>query len=336
MVRHSAFRLDGDHSVAEHLCDRRLDPAVRELGFHGVAFCHHRAVILVRLPVTHVVLQCLPLADGVADGAAFEVQHCGADVPAAVHLAEDVPGGHAHVFEENFVEGVHIAHVDQRADGHAGALHVHQEVGDAAVLGGVRVCAGEHEHPVGGVRAGGPDLLAVEDEVVAVTDGASLEGREVGAGARLTVALAPLHLPREDARKVLLPLLFGAVDDNRRPDHRRAHAADVCRARFGELFVENELFHDAEPGAAVLLRPGGRDPALGGELLAPGLHVRAAAARRFLRGFVLRHRLRAFVLEEGAHFVAPGVLSSGVVKVHRVLLWPVWARRWANGSKIGL
>ena len=87
----------------------------------------------------------------------------------------------------------------ERPDGDAGRLHVEQQVADAAVLRRVRVRAGEHEHPVGEVGAGGPDLLAVDDVVVAVADGAGLEAGEVAAGAGLAEALAPRDLAAEDA-----------------------------------------------------------------------------------------------------------------------------------------
>src|SRR6185436_13422654 len=83
------------------------------------------------------------------------------------------------------------------------------------------------------------------------------------------VALAPLHFAVEDAAEVLLLLVVVAVNDDGGANHRGAHAADVHRALFGELLVHDELFHHAQAGAAVLLRPGGGYPALGGELLAP-------------------------------------------------------------------
>ena len=57
--------------------------------------------------------------------------------------------------------------------------------------------------PVGVVRAGGPDLLAVDDVVVAIAHGARLQAGEVAAGARLAVALAPDDLAARDARQVL-------------------------------------------------------------------------------------------------------------------------------------
>ena len=56
---------------------------------------------------------------------------------------------------------------------------------------GPRVGAHQQEHLVGEVGAGGPDLRAVDDVVIAVEHGLGLQAREVGAGVRLGVALAP-------------------------------------------------------------------------------------------------------------------------------------------------
>ena len=51
-----------------------------------------------------------------------------------------------------------------------------------------------------------PDLLPVDDVVVAVAHGARLEAGEIGAGTGLGVALAPRVVP-EDARQEALLLL---------------------------------------------------------------------------------------------------------------------------------
>ena len=66
-------------------------------------------------------------------------------------------------------------------------------------FGRIRVGAGGEPAPVGEVAAGGPDLLAVDDVVVAIADGAGLEGGEVGAGARLAIERAPPVVGAGDA-----------------------------------------------------------------------------------------------------------------------------------------
>src|SRR5207249_11554412 len=64
------------------------------------------------------------------------------------------------------------------------------EVADALVLWRLGVGAGEEEHPVGVLRAGGPDLVAVEHVLDAIANGAGREGGEVGAGPGLGKSLA--------------------------------------------------------------------------------------------------------------------------------------------------
>src|SRR5260370_3614208 len=51
--------------------------------------------------------------------------------------------------------------------------------------------------PVGVVGVGGPDFLAVDDEIVAVALGAGLQRGEVRSGIRLGIALAPADRSEE-------------------------------------------------------------------------------------------------------------------------------------------
>ena len=141
------------------------------------------------------------------------------------------------------------------------------------MLGGVGVGADEAEHLVGAVAAGGPDFLAVDDVVVAVADGAGLERGEVGAAARLGVALAPDVLAGGDLGQVLGLLLVVAVDDQGGADHADAEAAGagVGRAVVAELLVEDHLLGDRGAEATVLGGPGGGNPAALGELGVEGL-----------------------------------------------------------------
>ena len=117
-------------------------------------------------------------------------------------------GGDAHVVEEDLVELVGAGHVHEGADGYAGRLHRHDEVGEAFVLGDIGVGARKEEHVLRHVGERGPDLLAVDDVVVAVLHSPGLERGEVGAGAGLGEALAPHLFAGEDLRDVLLLLLF--------------------------------------------------------------------------------------------------------------------------------
>ena len=92
--------------------------------------------------------------------------------------------------------------------------------------------------------------------------GLGLEAREVGARARLGVALAPADLAADDRRQVLLPELLAALLQEERPDHRETEADE----RRTEVELRHLLREDLglllrEPAAAVLPRPRRRRPA---------------------------------------------------------------------------
>ena len=99
----------------------------------------------------------------------------------------------------------------------------HQERADALVLGRVGVGAGEHDDPVGEVRAGRPHLLAVDQEVIALVLRASAEAGEVGARAGLGEALRPDFLTAEDRPQVAALLLVGAPVDDRGTHQVESH-----------------------------------------------------------------------------------------------------------------
>ena len=158
-----------------------------------------------------------------------------------------------------------------------GRLHVDEEVADASMLRRIGVGAGDEDAHIGVLRAGSPDLLAVHHIVVAIADGAGLEGSEVGAGAGFAEELAPGMLPGNDLREVVRLLLFGAVDHHRGAGPAVADAAGARGAPPGELLAEDELFLHAEAAAAVFFRPGGRAPAALVELGCPIAHELAEA-----------------------------------------------------------
>jgi hypothetical protein len=81
---------------------------------------------------------------------------------------------------------------------YAGLAHGHGERRDPPVLGHVVVGAGQEKAPLGLVGVAGPDLLAREDEVVALAIGPGTQRGEVGAGIGLTESLAPAFTPVDD------------------------------------------------------------------------------------------------------------------------------------------
>src|SRR6185369_5174688 len=125
-----------------------------------------------------------------AAAGALELEEALADSPAAVPGTDQVVLLGARVGEEGLAEGGRIVDQPDRTGQHARLAHIDQHEADALMLlGGVG--AHQAEAPIGEVGARGPDLLAVDQIVVALVFAPGLQGSEVGAGARLRIALAP-------------------------------------------------------------------------------------------------------------------------------------------------
>ena len=186
--------------------------------------------------------------------------HAGENVAKSLaFLADQVLGGHLHVREEHFGRGV-VHHGADRADLEAVALglaHVDDEHRQAigALLGlFLRRGAREQHHQVGMFGAAGPDLLAVDDVVVAVALGEGPQRGRVGAAGRLGDAerLQP-QFAAGDPGQILCLLRVVAV-----PQHgaHRVHlgvAAAAIAARALDLFEDRRRRRQFQPGAAILL-----------------------------------------------------------------------------------
>ena len=123
------------------------------------------------------------------------------------------------------------------------------------MLGGLGVGAGGEPAVVGVVALGGEDLLAVDDEIVAVLHGGGLERGEVAAGAGLGVAEAVAGLAAENLGEVEGLLLLGAEEHQRRGNEGDAHI-EGGGVGVGGLVAENGLIDHVLAAPAVLLRPG--------------------------------------------------------------------------------
>ena len=137
-------------------------------------------------------------------------------------------------------------------------------------LGALAVGARDHEDPLRPVRERRPDLLPVDDPLVAVEVGACLHVREVGAGVGLGVSLAPDLGAAEDAGEERPFLGVGAEVDDGRPEQPLADDPDPSRtARARVLLVEDHLLEQRRAAAAVLRGPAEADPTVAAELLLP-------------------------------------------------------------------
>ena len=151
--------------------------------------------------------------------------------PALVFLADQILCGNAHVLEEDVVHLVGSINGDDGPHRDAGRFHVDQQEGDA----GLRLCrrVGPHqaEDPVGMLGQCRPGFVSVNNIVIAVPHGFGADRREVGAGSRLRIALAPPILTGEDSRQKFLFLRVVAERVDNRTDH--GHAEREWRQRPG-------------------------------------------------------------------------------------------------------
>ena len=178
--------------------------------------------------------------------------------------------GNAYIVEEGLIEVGVAGDLHQRSQGDARGAHVEKQIAEATVLGGIRVCPGQQNGPVGVVPAAGPDLLPVDHEIIAVLHRPGLHRRHVGAGLRLGVEGTPDILAIQNPGNEMLLVLFGAKGQHRRRDP--AHPMDIERARrtvLGQFLVENHLLHDGATLTAVLLGPGNAQKTGGIELAVP-------------------------------------------------------------------
>src|SRR5947208_1048304 len=189
-------------------------------------------------------------------GAALVAERGLRNLPPLVEAADEVPLLGARVGHEDLREERGAGDLLERTHLDAWLAHVEEHARDALVLGRLRVGAREQDPPVGDRPARGPDLLAVDEEVVALVLGARLEAREVRAGVGLRVELAPDLLGREHLLQVALLLPVGPVDDDRRADEADPEPVDRRRrADPRHLVLDDRLLHRRGGPAAVLRRP---------------------------------------------------------------------------------
>src|SRR5262249_20903164 len=262
-----------------------------------------------------------------ADRDALVHQRRQRDAPAVADGAEPVRIGAAHVAEEPLVEARGAVDLADRPDLDPRRVHVEEEVGEPRVLRRVGIRA-RHDHPeVAVVRAGAPDLLAVEHPGVAVAHRGRAQPREVAPGVGLAEELAPDDLPARHLAHGARLLLGRAVRHQRRAEHAVADRVEVRRGLEAALLLApDHLLEAPEVLSAVLLRPGEAGPArLELEQLprlrAPDRVRILALAQRIGSRRVGRARL-CVRLEPRARPDAERGLLRGVVEVHRRLLGP--------------
>src|SRR5262249_45003621 len=170
--------------------------------------------------------------------------------PTLAARADDLRLRHPYVGEENLVELGLARHGSEWSHLDAGRSHREEQVADAEVLRGVGLGTDETENHVGVMRRGRPDLLAVDDEVVAVLDRRGAERGQVRARLWLRIALAPDDLAAQRRGDPAALLLFGAELEQRRRQHRDALVRQAgWQAGVGELLGDDARREDVGLGA---------------------------------------------------------------------------------------
>ncbi len=150
-------------------------------------------------------------------------------------------------------------------------MHVDDERRDALVPRRIRVGARQQQAPVGDVGVARPDLVTVDDVVVAVASRLGPQRRQVRAGARLREALAPPLGPVDHAgQESLLEFLAAMLPE---ADDEIPQARPGRCARAGQFFVDDHVvdrweFLSADTSSATTSRrtrpstaPGATPPA---------------------------------------------------------------------------
>jgi hypothetical protein len=140
---------------------------------------------------------------------------------------------------------------------------------------------------------------------------------EVGARARLGIALAPPHGALADRRQVARLLLVAAEGVDHRPDHLGAERDDAGRVFLGADVLEDVALGRREARAAVFLGPGVDQPALFPERLLPAHVVVAAEVLAVLH--LVAHIGRQIGFHESPHLGGELLLFRGECEIHRSL-----------------
>ena len=180
--------------------------------------------------------------------------------------------GNHDVGEIDLVELLHAVGLLDRPHLDALALHVEEEHRQALVLGHIGIGARDQKAVVGIMRARGPDLLAVDDPVVALLFRARAQARDVGAAGRLGEQLAPDMFAGGELRQIVALVLLAAERHHGRAAHALADLERLRQLAVDALFLlPDHLLDRGGAAAAIFLRPVQAGPAAFGLLLLPGL-----------------------------------------------------------------
>ena len=200
----------------------------------------------------------------------LELEQTHRHFPALTGFADDKAALGGGVVEEHLVELGGAGELLDRPDRDAGLIERHEEKTQSLVTRGPRLGAAQHKCPLGDVCQRRPDLLAVDDPLVAVECGGGGDVRQVRPRARFGITLRPQLVDRGDARQKTLFLFLGPERDQRRAQQFLAHVADPGRrARPRVLLMKDDALLDRRVAAAVFHGPAEARPSRGGQQPVP-------------------------------------------------------------------
>ena len=233
------------------------------------------------------------------------------ELPAAVLQTDEIGHRHPNVLIVRRVHVVPPERVD-RAEREPLRVRGHDDDRDALVPLRLRIGAARQPHVVRVVGKARPDLLAVDNVMVAIDLGLARQRRQIRPCPGLAIPNREVTLALENAGQVLRLLLV-------RPELLQRGSDGVQRQnRNGEtrplhLVEEDELLDRAAVLAAVLLRPADTQPAIGTHLLDGPMIERPAT----LGGDQLVLELRRHELAHvRADLFPERFLFGGVVEIH--------------------
>jgi len=156
------------------------------------------------------------VADEAIDATALVLQLAHRLFEGAPFHADQIGDRHAHIGEEDLAEMTIGRHVLDRPHFDPGSVHRHDDFADTGVRRTLLRRPTDQVTELADFAEACPDLLAVDDELVALAHGSGLQTCEIAAGVGLAHSDAPRRFTGDDARKEGRLLIRGAVGQQRR------------------------------------------------------------------------------------------------------------------------
>src|SRR5690606_30077282 len=203
--------------------------------------------------------------------AALEGEFADYLLPAVADIADDHRVRNEGVLEQHLVEVGFAGDIADRPYRDAFALEVDEDLAEAVMPAGfvARGGADERDHVVAKMRAAGPDLPPVDLPPAVDLGGGRAERGEIGARVGLAHADAEIAFAAHDTRQDGLALFLRAEPEQQRAALPVGDPVERHGRAGRKQFLGDDVAIQRGPlVAAILLRPGHAEPALGAELAA--------------------------------------------------------------------